>query len=758
MADPDEDQLLRSVAMQNAQSILLARRQAEQELLSAKEALELKTQALARSLAQMGATLQATWDGILVTDDDGHVTAFNERFVEMWRVPRDIVNDLPRIHDHVAAQFADRQTFLDRIANLRATAPAETHGVLELADGRVFEGFSKIQVVEGRPVGRVWTFRDITERRRAEEWLREEARVLGLLNRTGETLASQLDVQALLQAVTDAGTELSGAQFGAFFYNTTDANGDAFMLYTLSGARREDFERFGQPRATPLFGPTFRGEGVIRCDDVLTEPRYGQMGPHHGMPPGHLPVRSYLAVPVVSRSTEVIGGLFFGHSEPGVFTERSEQLVSGIATQAAIAIDNARLFEAAQQAAEERRLLLESEQVARGEAERANSLKDEFLATVSHELRTPLNAILGWSHLLRTGTMSETQHRQGLEVIERNARVQTQLIEDLLDMSRIISGKMRLDIQSVDPSAFIEMAIQTVRPSAEAKGIRLSTLLDPGAGPVNGDPGRLQQVVWNLLSNAIKFTDRNGRVQVVLERVNSHIEIAVADTGVGIKPEFLPQVFDRFRQEKGSLTRTAAGLGLGLSIVKHLVELHGGSVRAISAGEGQGATFTVCLPLTVVQRDGEPGHRLHPKGPSWTSPRFRPPDLSGITVLVVDDQPDARDMIRRVLEDSEADVMTAGSAAEALRAVQEGRPDILVSDIGMPDVDGYELLRRIRALGPRPGGHLPAIALTAFARSEDRTRALRAGFLAHIAKPVEPSELLATIASVVGRAGDQLAD
>jgi CheY-like chemotaxis protein len=310
----------------------------------------------------------------------------------------------------------------------------------------------------------------------------------------------------------------------------------------------------------------------------------------------------------------------------------------------------------------------------------------------------------------------------------------------------------------VDPRAFIEAAIQTVRPSAEAKGIRLSTLLDPGAGPVNGDPGRLQQVVWNLLSNAIKFTDRNGRVQVVLERVNSHIEIAVADTGVGIKPEFLPHVFDRFRQEKASRTRTAAGLGLGLSIVKHLVELHGGSLRAISAGEGQGATFTVCLPLTVVQREGQPGHRLHPKGPSPTSPLFRPPDLSGIKVLVVDDQPDARDMIKRVLEDSEADVMTAGSAAEALRAVEEGRPDVLVSDIGMPEVDGYELLRRIRALGPRSGGPLPAIALTAFARSEDRTRALRAGFLAHVAKPVEPSELLATIASVVGRAGDQLAD
>jgi len=585
MADerqPDEEQLLRSVAMQNAQSILLARRRAEQDLLSAKEALELKTRELARSLAVMGATLEATWDGILVTDEAGRVTAFNERFAEMWRVPRDVAAATDRIPDYLAGQVADRRAYLERVAGIHATAPAESHGVLNLEDGRVFEGFSRTQVVDGRTVGRVWTFRDVTEHRRAEE--------------------------------------------------------------------------------------------------------------------------------------------------------------------------------AARQAAEERRQLLESEQFARGEAERANAMKDEFLATVSHELRTPLNAILGWAHLLRTGAMTAAQNQQGLEVIERNARAQTQLIEDLLDMSRIISGKMRLDIQSVDPTAFIEAAIETVKPAAEAKSVRLSTLLDPGAGPVNGDPGRLQQVVWNLLSNAIKFTARDGRVQVVLERVNSHIEIAVADTGVGIKPEFLPHVFDRFRQEKASRTRSATGLGLGLSIVKHLVELHGGSVRAISAGEGRGATFTVCLPLTVVQREDGLGQRLHPRGCSATSPLFRSPDLSGIKVLVVDDQPDARDMIRRVLEDCEADVATAGSAAEALRAVEEARPDVLVSDIGMPDVDGYELLRRIRALGQPPGGHLPAIALTAFARSEDRTRALRAGFLAHVAKPVEPSDLLATVASVVGRAGERLAD
>jgi signal transduction histidine kinase/ActR/RegA family two-component response regulator len=491
----------------------------------------------------------------------------------------------------------------------------------------------------------------------------------------------------------------------------------------------------------------------MRCDDVLQDPRYGRMPPA-GMLAGHLPVRSFLAVPVVSRSGEVFGGLFFGHPETGVFTERSERLVVGVAAQAAVAIDNARLFEAAHKAAEERKHLLDSERFARTEAERANSTKDEFLATVSHELRTPLNSILGWSHILRARRMSEAELHQGLEVIERNARIQNQLIEDLLDMSRIASGKMRLDIQPVSPLSFIEAAIETVQPAADAKGIRLRKLLDPSAGPITGDPNRLQQVVWNLLANAIKFTGKNGRVEVLLERVNSHIEITVADTGVGITPEFLPLVFERFRQADASRTRTVKGLGLGLSIVKNLVELHGGAVQVTSPGEGRGATFTVQLPLTVVHRDTDVGERLHPRGLRGTVLEFHRPNLSGIKVLVVDDQADARDLIQRVLEECDAQVFTASAADDALSRVEKDRPDVLVSDIGMPDVDGYELLRRVRALGPAKGGRLPAIALTAFARSEDRTRALRAGFLVHVSKPVEPAELVATVASVVGRTDD----
>jgi PAS domain S-box-containing protein len=752
----DEEELLRAVALQNAQSILIARQRAEMELLHAKEALEVKTEELANSLAMVRATLESTTDGILVTDVEGKITGFNRKFVEMWKIAHDALDSShPQTQKTICRQLKDPQQFIARIEEIYASWSEDFFDVLELADARVFERFSRVQFVDHRNVGRVWSFRDITERRRAEEALRDESKILELLNKTGTAIASKLDLQTLLQTVTDAATQLSGAKFGAFFYNITDKDGDAFTLYILSGAPREAFEKFGHPRATPLFGPTFEGS-IVRCDDVLKDARYGKMAPHAGMPQGHLPVRSYMGVPVLSRSGEVIGGLFFGHPETGVFTERAERIIVGVAAQAAVAVDNARLYEAAQKAAGERELLLESERSARAEAERMSDMKDEFLATLSHELRTPLSAILGWSQILRRGIKSEADLHKGLDTIERNARVQAQLIEDLLDMSRITSGKVRLDVQPLDPSSFIQAAMETVRPAAEAKGIRLESLLDPVAGPISGDPSRLQQVIWNLLSNAIKFTPKDGKVQVLLERVNSHIEISVADTGLGIDPAFLPHVFDRFRQADGSTTRRYGGLGLGLSIVKNLVELHGGTVRAMSPGEGRGATFAVHLPLTVVHRDMYNEVRVHPKTPKAVSAEFKTIDLSGVKVLVVDDEIDARDMIRRALADCDAEVITAGSATEALLLVESKRPHVLVSDIGMPDVNGFELLRLVRALGEARGGKLPAIALSAFARSEDRTRALRAGFLVHVAKPVEPSELVATIASVTGRTGEQI--
>jgi PAS domain S-box-containing protein len=396
----------------------------------------------------------------------------------------------------------------------------------------------------------------------------------------------------------------------------------------------------------------------------------------------------------------------------------------------------------------EREQLLESERAARNEAERANRIKDEFLATLSHELRTPLNAIVGWSQILRAGTASPEDLAEGLDTIERNARAQAQIIEDLLDMSRIISGKLRLTVQPLHLPDVIKAAIDTIRPAADAKSLRVTSVLDPAAGPVSGDPNRLQQVLWNLLSNAVKFTPKGGRVQVVLQRINSHVEITVSDSGAGINPEFLPHVFDRFRQADASITRTHGGLGLGLAIVKNLVELHGGTITATSPGLAKGAAFTVSLPLTPVKTGAAAPEEPRPL-------RAIPPtdlcdedhNLEGVHILVVDDELDARNVVKRLLEDCKATVATAASAAQALELLQSQTFHLLVSDIGMPGEDGYALIRKIRALA-HPIAAIPAVALTAYARAEDRARAMLAGFHLHLAKPVEPTELLTLLTTL----------
>jgi PAS domain S-box-containing protein len=395
----------------------------------------------------------------------------------------------------------------------------------------------------------------------------------------------------------------------------------------------------------------------------------------------------------------------------------------------------------------ERVRLLESEQAARSNAERANILKDNFLATLSHELRTPINAILGWTHLLKATPGDQQKVMRAAEVIERNSRTQAQLISDLLDMSRVISGKMRLDVQQVDLASIVETAIESVRPAAEANGIRIDRSLDPATGPVTGDPARLQQITWNLLSNAVKFTPRGGRVHVSLNRVNAHVEMRVSDSGKGISPDFLPHVFERFRQDDSSASRQHGGLGLGLAIVKQLVELHGGRVEASSPGEGAGATFTVALPVASVQEESSddlvdgPLDRPAP-------PPCRPIDLKGLRVLVVDDEPDARDVLQRILEQSNAAIVVAASADEAAAVVIQAAPDVIVSDIGMPGQDGYQFIRRLR----EGGCTIPAVALTAFARPEDRAKAIHAGYQMHLPKPVEPTQLVSAVATLASRA------
>ncbi|MBV9867670.1 MAG: PAS domain S-box protein [Abitibacteriaceae bacterium] len=407
------------------------------------------------------------------------------------------------------------------------------------------------------------------------------------------------------------------------------------------------------------------------------------------------------------------------------------------------------------QAEAERESSLIREQEARREAEAANRAKDEFLATLSHELRTPLNAILGWSRLLASGHLSATEAEAALKTIDRNAQAQAQLIEDILDVSRIVSGKLRLESRPVDLASVIEAAVDTARPAAEAKQIRLRRVVEASAITVLGDANRLQQVVWNLLSNAIKFTPQGGQVQVQLEREDAQAQIIVTDTGQGISAEFLPHVFDRFRQANSTSTRTHGGLGLGLAIVRHLVELHGGRALVDSPGLGKGSTFTVKLPLAVINQpanapvDGPERRSNKREKPGF----FCPPALADLQVLIVDDEADSRDLLVSVLAQCGAKVQAVSSVAEAMQAVEQSPPDMIVSDIGMPNEDGYSFISKLRALPPERGGRTPAVALTAYARVEDRMRVLGAGFQMHVPKPVEPAELVAVLASLAAWRG-----
>jgi PAS domain S-box-containing protein len=1064
--------------------------------------------------------------------------------------------------------------------------------------------------------------RNISGRLKLQTALREQTEINETVNRLGGLLSAELDLKKLVQSVTDACTELTGASFGSFFYNVIDKRGESYMLYTLSGVPQEAFAHFPMPRATDLFGPTFRGEGIIRIADIKKDSRYGKNSPYYGMPEGHLPVTSYLAVPVISRSGEVIGGLFFGHVDKEMFTARHERIIEGLAAQTAVAIDNARLFQDAERAraqAEEseryyrllantlpqmvwttlsdgnvdyvnhgwseytgqslaeaqgngwagvlhpddyqqslkiwrhavetgelyqvlyrlkrwsdgayrwhigralplrneegyiekwfgtstdiddqkrseesmrflseaskilstsldgdsnlktiarlavptfadwcsidmieeggsvKRLAIEhinpqkvetahelyqryphsgalqkvlesrqsrwaselpdslleasiadpeqlrlirklglksyimsplvvrgkvlgvitfasaesgrlyteedlafAEQLAqrmalavdnsnlyeatrqalqvreqalelhrsveerlsllvqasgrligspvlsevlpstlslsrelvaadghalwlldtadskwrivsssglseafqnfvipmngqtltemsapliaedvyaepkltarldlhklegiqsllvaplningkfsgtltfyyrqkhhfseleirvatalsnmaaaaigsaelyeeqmrlRAEAEEVNRIKDEFLATVSHELRTPLNAIVGWTQILRMKNFAIDSFPQAIEVIERNARSQSQIINDIMDVSRIITGKLRLEIQPVQLDAVIAAAVDTVRPATEAKGVRIQVVVDSGTPPVSGDASRLQQVIWNLLSNAVKFTAREGRIQIRLERINSHVEITISDTGIGISPEFLPYVFDRFRQADSSASRQQGGLGLGLAIVRHLIEAHGGTVHVFSEGLNKGSTFTVKLPIVAglvkpIQYKAVTGQQE-----TQFVKALNLPSLQGLKLLIVDDEFDARELLQAMLAPCGAEIITAASAAEAFERIRLEKPDLMVSDIGMPDEDGYTLIRKIRALPAAEGGQMPAIALTAYARSEDRVRALSLGYHLHVPKPVELEELAFAIASLSGRIG-----
>ena len=653
-------------------------------------------------LAVIRSTLEATADGILAIDETGRIISWNSKFLELWRIPEDLVGlrDAQKVRVWIANQLRRPDDYLHRIGEIEASAE-KSADLLELQDGREIERYSEPISIGGTAAGKVWSFRDVTARNQANFVSR---RLAAIVDNSDDAIIGK-DLNGIVTSWNQ------GAQ-SIFGYSVEEMIGTSIKRIIPADRQQEEDEILARLR---------RGERVDHFDTI----RVAKDGRELQI--------SLTISPIKDAAGNVIG-----------------------ASKIARDITDRKLAEAAlreaQKAAEtanaEKARLLDSERIARAEAERASRVKDEFLATLSHELRTPLNAMLGWASILRGKVDLDQQTTQGLEAIDRNARIQAQIIDDLLDMSRIISGKVRLDVQPLDLPAILLDSVDTMRATASTKGIRLQTVIDPLNASILGDPNRLQQVFWNLLSNAIKFTPKGGRVQVSLQRVNSHVDVSVIDTGEGSPPDFLPYVFNRFQQADASTTRRHGGLGLGLAIVKNLVELHGGTVQAKSGGVGQGATFIVSLPLTVFHPPPDGEEREHPK--SKAHELLSPPEISlmGIRVLAVDDDADARSLLKVMLESAGATAYLAGSAQEGLEQLLNQEVDVLICDIGMPETDGYALLRQIRTLDNPQKSEVAAVALTAYARLQDRMEAMQAGFQNHLPKPVEPAELLAVVRSL----------
>jgi signal transduction histidine kinase/response regulator RpfG family c-di-GMP phosphodiesterase len=601
---------------------------------------------------------------------------------------------------------------------------------------------------------------------------------LGKLVDLGQRLTAERDPRELLKLFCTAARDIVGAR-EAYVRITKSARGQVETVEEGSLAI-QSAELQGRPLDENTLNSISLRARPLRVSKNEGSSKSTLLASHNSLD-------SLLSAPISLVDT-TIGWLYLVDKLDALeFSEADERLAMTLAGTLAVTYENARLYAEAQEHASEllaevrerkqaqeekerslvaekaarieaedaQRLsakLLMREERARADAEAANRLKDEFLATVSHELRTPLNSILGWAQLLQTGSLDDGASSRALKTIERNTKTLAQIIEDLLEVSRIITGKLRLDVRPVDLSSVVDAVREALRPATDAKSIQLDVFMSSDVGAVSGDAGRLQQIVWNLLSNAIKFTPSGGQVTVRLERVGSRARITVTDTGEGIRPAFLPFVFDRFSQADSTFTRPHGGLGLGLAIVRHLVELHGGSVSAESQGHGLGATFTVSFPLLAPELKADITDKQALEIEPHTT-REGTSDLAGLTVMIVDDELDARELLTVMLEQYGAKVIAASSAAEALELLAKAKngsmPDVLVSDIGMPGQDGFELISMVRAMEPESGGDIPAIALTAYARSEDRTRVLAAGFQHHVAKPVGPAALARAVANLV---------
>jgi PAS domain S-box-containing protein len=687
------------------------RREAERER---RNADELRNRLAAVVESSDDAIITKTLDGVITTWNPGAERIFGYTASEAIGQPVTML--MPA--DHVDEEPA----ILARLRRGERIEHYET--VRQRKDGRLLDislTVSPLKDYTGRIIGASKVARDITRQKEAATALREHAQILTLLNQTGRSIASNLELQSVLQTVTDTARELTGAQFGAFFYNVTDAAGESFLLYTLSGASRESFDSFGLPRNTPVFNHTFTGQGIVRSGDITKDARYGQLAPHYGMPAGHLPVRSYLAVPVIARTGAVIGGLFFGHPQPDMFSERAEQIVLGVAAQASIAMDNARLYEAAQRE-------IASRQAAEETLRQTDRRKDEFLATLAHELRNPLAPIRQATTISQADDATEAQKRWSHQVISRQVRHMSLLLDDLLDVSRITRGTLELRPEMTELSAIVEAAVETARPALDARRHRL--VLDLPQEPLRfaADPLRLAQVLSNLLTNAAKYTDPAGRIVLRARTEGEAILIGVQDNGVGLAGPALTEVFQMFSQVQGTQHRSEGGLGIGLALSRGLMALHGGTIEARSAGPGKGSEFIVRLPRRMLETQ-TPGATARDRSVATIERR----------VLVADDIHDAAESLAMLLQMDGHDVTVVHDGEAALAAILKLQPQVAILDIGMPGLSGYEVASRVRGSGRN--GELKLIAVTGWGQESDKSRALAAGFDHHFTKPIDTEQL-----------------
>ena len=683
---------------------------------------------LARQL--LAAVVESADDAIVSKDLNGIITSWNHSAERMFGyASADVIGKSIRVivPEHRQAEEDD---LLLRISRGHRIIQFET--VRKHKEGRLIPvslTVSPIRRSSGEIVGASNITRDITDQKRAVERS-------AFLSEVASVLAGSLEYERTLKLIARLAVPYAAdwcavdiCREGGVIERLAVAHVDPSKarLAEELRARYEDAEaRYSVPyvvsHGTPALVPQITDEMVV-ASAKGDEERIALIR--------SLGLSSFMCVPLVAHG-RTVGALTFATGESQRhYTEQDLAFANDIAHRAALAVENARAYE---------------------EAQRASRLKDEFLATLSHELRTPLNAILGYSRMLRARLIQPDRQDKAIDTVERNASALTQIVEDVLDVSRIISGKVRLDVQAVDVPRVVEHAVESIMPAANAKEIRVRTVIDPRAAPVSGDPGRLQQVMWNLLSNAVKFTPRGGQVQVRAERVNSHVELVVSDTGIGIDAAFVPHLFERFRQADASTTRERGGLGLGLAIARHLVEMHGGTIHAASGGRDCGATFTVRLPLMIVHPMTTTERRVHPRGLSEQT-FTHVPDLSGLRVLAVDDDRDALNMIAEILQVAGAEVTGVDSAADALAALNASRPNVIIADIGMPQMDGFQFVAQLRQSSDVSLRDIPVAALTAYARSEDRAKALRSGFQIHLAKPIDPAELMAAVAALAKRTG-----